>query len=298
MTDRTALNAPILELPHTSWDFEAPETSEIIDTLEAGNVLFFPNLNFNLTEAEAALLGPELVDPKRKNISFNVEKDQLRGVVDPANEPVIKALLERYYASTKALVETLLPNYKGHLIEPVNSLRVHEIAKWQDTNSWRKDDTRLHVDAFPSRPIHGNRILRIFNNINPHGVPRSWRVGESFETLAERVLPGLKPYSPMASWIQDKLHITKSRRTHYDHLMLAMHDAMKADLEYQKNGVQWDVDFFPGATWVCYADQVPHAAMSGQYMLEQTYLIDVNGLKNPELAPLKILERLTGEALL
>lgn len=102
MTDRTALSAPILELPHTSWDFEAPETSEIIDTLEAGNVLFFPNLKFDLTETEAALLGPELVDPKRKNISYNVEKDQLRGVVDPANEPVIKALLERYYASTKA----------------------------------------------------------------------------------------------------------------------------------------------------------------------------------------------------
>ena len=33
--------------------------------------------------------------------------------------------------------------------------------------SWRKDDSRLHVDAFPSRPNRGERILRVFCNVNP-----------------------------------------------------------------------------------------------------------------------------------
>ena len=46
--------------------------------------------------------------------------------------------------------------------------------------SWRRDDTRLHVDAFPSNPIGEKRILRIFRNINPDGQPRHWRVGEDF----------------------------------------------------------------------------------------------------------------------
>ena len=30
------------------------------------------------------------------------------------------------------------------------------------------------------------------------------------------------------------LHITKTPRSEYDHLMLNLHDAMKADLDYQK----------------------------------------------------------------
>lgn len=176
-----------------------------------------------------------------------------------------------------------MPEYQGKLLEPVNSLRVHEISQWQGKNSWRKDDTRLHVDAFPSRPIHGQRIIRVFNNINPHGVPRVWRAGEPFEDLAKRLLPQLKPYSALSAKLQAALKITKSRRSHYDHLMLQLHDAMKADMDYQKNGRQWQLDLQPGTTWMVFSDQTPHAAMSGQYMLEQTFLLDVESQKNPGL---------------
>ena len=52
--------------------------------------------------------------------------------------------------------------------------------------SWRKDDSRLHVDAFPSRPNHGERILRVFSNVSPDE-DRVWRVGESFEAVARTV---------------------------------------------------------------------------------------------------------------
>ena len=61
--------------------------------------------------------------------------------------------------------------------------------------SWRADDRRLHVDAFPSRPNYGERILRVFTNVNPDGEPRVWRVGEPFEAVARRFLPRAKPYS-------------------------------------------------------------------------------------------------------
>lgn len=175
---------------------------------------------------------------------------------------------------------------------------MHDISQWQGKVSWRKDDKRLHVDAFPSRPMQGNRILRVFNNINFEGKPRSWRVGEPFGELAQRILPNIKPYSKIMAQVQNKLKITKSLRTHYDHIMLAMHDAMKADEDYQKNGLQWAIDFMPGSTWVCYSDQVPHAAMSGQYMLEQTYMVDKSVLQKPELSPLKQLECLVGHRLI
>lgn len=258
----------------------------------------FPTAEFCPERAEQALLGPELVDPKRKNISFNIDKNRLNGVASPANEAAVRTLLERYYQHTKNLLETLLPEYRGKLLEPVNSLRVHEISQWQGKNSWRKDDTRLHVDAFPSRPIHGQRIIRIFHNINPRGVARVWRVGEAFEQLAAQLLPRLKPYSKLSSNLQAALKITKSKRSHYDHLMLGLHDAMKADTNYQQNGQQWTVEFRPGTTWMVFSDQVPHAAMSGQYMLEQTFLLNADDQKNPQRSPLRVLEQLTGQPLL
>ncbi|MEO8756075.1 MAG: Kdo hydroxylase family protein, partial [Casimicrobiaceae bacterium] len=53
----------------------------------------------------------------------------------------------------------------------------------------------------------------------------------------------------------------------------------------------------PGTTWLCFSDQVMHAAVSGQYMLEQTIHLPVSALYEPLQAPLAILERLAGRAL-
>ena len=89
-----------------------------------------------------------------------------------------------------------------------------------------------------------------------------------------------------------KVGITKRRRTEYDHVMLQLHDRAKADPGFQQSGPQARVDFAPGTTWVVYSDQVLHAAMGGQHMLEQTFLLDVEHLRGPETSPLRTLERL------
>jgi hypothetical protein len=94
------------------------------------------------------------------------------------------------------------------------------------------------------------------------------------------------------------LHVTKGIRSEYDHLMLGMHDKAKADLVYQRDCPQQTVRFPPGATWLCFSDQVMHAAVSGQYMLEQTIHLPVTALYDPESSPLAILERLCGRRLL
>ena len=93
------------------------------------------------------------------------------------------------------------------------------------------------------------------------------------------------------------LHVTKQRRTPYDHLMLHLHDAMKADLSYQRDCAQQTVPFGAGSVWVCYSDQTSHAVMSGQHMLEQTFFLPVAAMRHPELAPLSVLERLQGHKL-
>jgi hypothetical protein len=53
----------------------------------------------------------------------------------------------------------------------------------------------------------------------------------------------------------------------------------------------------PGTTWICFSDQVMHAAMSGQYMLEQTIHLPPEVLCEPRCAPLAVLERVLGRSL-
>ncbi|AJJ22222.1 Kdo hydroxylase family protein [Yersinia enterocolitica] len=293
-----ASDSSILTLPYTHWDEDNVQNSSTVEALEQGKVLFLPHLAFELSEQEKLLLNPALVDTKRKNISFKPLDGTLTGVTDESKVALTRQLLERYYQSCLSLVNQLLPEYTSVLRSPTNSLRLHPVTAWRNKTSWRKDDSRLHVDAFPSRPNYGERIIRIFTNINPHNEPRSWRVGEDFTQLARRYLPQLDSYSPFSSWWQHKVGITKRRRSHYDHLMLQLHDKMKSDADYQKNGKQQAIDFPAGSSWICFSDQTPHAAMGGQFMLEQTFLLPVEGMKDPQQSPLKILESLTQKPLI
>ncbi|MCW7648129.1 Kdo hydroxylase family protein [Serratia bockelmannii] len=286
----------VLTLPLRQW--AAAEASSAVSELEQGKVLFLPELAFTLSEQEMPLLDPTLVDPKRKNISYQPLSGKLTGVAVAERRQQVQQLLERYYQSCRQLIAGLLPEYQEALHHPTGSLRLHPVSAWRATSSWRKDDSRLHVDAFPSRPNYGERILRIFTNINPHGEHRQWRVGEPFPELAQRFMPRLARYSAFSSWLQHRVRITKTRRSHYDHLMLQLHDAMKADGDYQQQGPQLALAFPPGSSWICFSDQTPHAAMGGQFMLEQTFLLSVNKMQDPQRSPLKVLEQLRGQPLI
>ncbi|MEH4989285.1 Kdo hydroxylase family protein [Enterobacter ludwigii] len=287
----------VLTLPFTDPNIPEPDPA-VQGSLEQGNVLYLPKMVFPMTREERDLLTPSLVSPRRKNISYQPELQKISGVADDSRVAAVKHLTERYYRFTIRLLNALLPGYRNAFLQPQTSLRLHPVTAWRDTTSWRKDDTRLHVDAFPSRPVHGNRILRVFSNINPDGEPRIWRTGETFDSLAARFLPSLSPWYPLVSTLQAILGITKSRRSHYDHLMLELHNRMKSDHDYQQRGVQQVTEFASGSTWICFSDQTPHAAVSGQFMLEQTFLLPVKVMHHPQLSPLCVLERLTGERLL
>jgi hypothetical protein len=160
--------------------------------------------------------------------------------------------------------------------------------------SWRKDDRRRHVDAFPSTPTGGARILRVFLNVDQGGMPRCWRAGPDFEAYASTFLPRLsRPVPGMASLLA-LLGITKSRRTAYDQLMLGLHDAAKRDTAWQETTPALEVEFSPGQVWMCFTDQIPHAAVSGRNALEQSFYIGPDALVAPAQSPLGVLTRLTG----
>lgn len=286
---------PIITVAMTDDGFDPPREA-LVAAAEAGKVLVFPAFGFVLQPDEPLLLDPALAEPGRKNISLDPDDAVLRGVLgDSATQAAMHGLIARYFQAARGLVARLFPEYTGALRPAPTSLRLQRVETRK--TSWRKDDSRLHVDAFPSRPVYGERILRVFLNIHPAGMPRVWRVGEPFETVAAHFLPRIKPQWPGKAALLAALKITKRRRSDYDHYMLQLHDAMKSDAGYQRDCDQRTVAFPGGTAWVCFSDQTSHAAMSGQFMLEQTFFLPAAGMVHPDLAPLQVLQRRLGRML-
>ncbi|MGR9108650.1 MAG: Kdo hydroxylase family protein [Gammaproteobacteria bacterium] len=265
-----------------------------LSALEDGSVLFFPQLGFGLSDQEAGFLTPT-TGSKRKNISLDLCGTLIGTALKDREAESLKAMMQRFAECTRALLLNLFPRFSDRVEMARTSFRPVEIIG--RSTSWRKDDTRLHVDSFPSMPVHGNRILRVFSNINPSGQPRAWRIGEPFERVASRFLPSLAAPAWGSSELLRFLRVTKIRRSPYDHFMLQLHDQMKADFEYQSSANQILFNFPPGSSWIVFTDQVSHAAMAGQYLLEQTFYLPVASMADPAKSPLRILERLTGRKL-
>lgn len=273
----------------------SPErTQQLARALESGGVLVLPRLAFALERGEERFLDPKWSNGRAKNISL--DRGAVKGARGSAEDQrELARMIERFAGSASGLISALLPRYAPHLKRARTSFRPQP-ATGRDV-SWRKDDARLHVDAFPSRPNQGERILRVFCNVNPHGEDRVWRIGERFERMAERFLPRVRKMRRIEPSVLAVLHVTKGPRSEYDHLMLGLHDCAKFDIDYQRTSPQREVRFAPGTTWICYSDQVMHAAMGGQFMLEQTIHLPLAALYRPELSPLRILERIAGRPL-
>ncbi|WHZ11458.1 MAG: hypothetical protein OJF60_001897 [Burkholderiaceae bacterium] len=285
------MESQIVEIDVTEWQQLAPDAGRTV-ALEAGKVLYFPRLGFDLLPSEATLLDSRVLSPKSRNISLDAQ-GRLHGASGDAGVlQALSAMVARFRAQSQQLIAALLPAYVDHLRLAPTSYRPMQVESRRQ--SWRADDRRLHVDAFPSRPNHGERILRVFTNVNPAGVPRVWRVGEPFEAVARRFLPRAKAYSAWQARALRLLRVTKALRSEYDHMMLQLHDGMKSDPAYQQNAQQVTVPFPAGSIWVCFSDQTSHAVMSGQYMLEQTLFLAPEHQYHPESSPLAILTRLAG----
>jgi len=292
----------IIELPQTDWSptIASEETRRLAGELELGKVLHFPHLGFALTEAEKKFLDPRWLSGTHKSVSYEPVRAAATGGVrgaqgTPEELAALAAMLARFQTDALALVRGLFPGYMSSLRVAPTSFRPGNVESHKI--SWRKDDTLLHVDAFPSRPNRGERILRIFTNVHPAGVKRMWKVGDLFEQTAAEFLPRIGRPVPGSAALLRGLRITKSVRSEYDHAMLKMHDAMKLDAAYQSRASHLVFGFPPGSSWICFSDQAAHAALAGQFMMEQTVHLPIEALYFPERSPLKVLERMRGRAL-
>ncbi|HEU0095818.1 MAG TPA: Kdo hydroxylase family protein [Rhizomicrobium sp.] len=285
----------IEELPLASWTgpHDARLKARAVTALESGAVLYFPQLPFVLQDNEKEFLNASVADGKAKNISLDHTTGKMQASSLTGDRAVrLAAMIERFGASAAGLVQELLP-YRA-----VERARTSYRPVQVKGRSYSKisDDRLLHVDAFPSRPMRGRRILRFFANVAPHS-PRHWHVGAPFEQVALEFLPRLAPHLPGKSWLYDKLGVTRGRRSLYDEMMLSLHDTAKRDDYFQQNSPHQAATFAPGSCWLVFTDQVLHAALGGEFALEQTFHLDIDQMARPERAPVKVLERLSGKTL-
>ena len=282
----------------------AARSREYCAQLEAGAILYFSAPPFALPESDVDfLLSLKPADSRlHKNISYRPESDVLRGLADDSNKPRVHEIMREYAAAVRRFVETFLAPYAGRFQMDYASFRPLE-EEGRDLSLHKRNDL-LHVDAFPSRPTRGARILRVFTNVNP-AKERVWVVGERFPELAARfaVDAGLSKYAGGSSWSGLKRGLSRvglpiAHRAPYDEFMLHFHDWLKENSEFQaaKEGKE-QVSFPPLATWLVYTDGVPHAALSGQFAMEQTFIIPVEALVSPEVAPIRVLEKLAGRTM-
>lgn len=259
--------------------------TDALQALESGQVLFIPSLTFQLKSEEQALLSASILAPKEKNISYHCTQQKLGGLhpQHQKKQAMTQAFMHRFALFAQDLIEKTLPHYQHALKFGRTSYRPAEIAGRK--TSKRKDDTRLHVDSFSATPVNGLRILRVFCNINPEGKPRVWQVGEPFPNVLANFAARIPAYSARrAKWLL-WTKTTKTLRGPYDHYMLHLHDNMKLDDDYQASVTKQCIDFPAQSTWLVFTDHVSHAALSGQFLLEQTFYLPVEAMKHPALSP-------------
>lgn len=289
------MSNPVETLAVAQWE-AAPGSaaaSDCIDALEDGKVLYCPQLRFALMDSELRFLDPAVLGDKAKSLAFDPASGVLKHARDGHTE--IATMMRRYSDSARALVCGLIPSYAAALQTGRTSFR--PVGIMGRPTSLRKDDTLLHVDAFPTSPVGDRRILRVFSNVNRNGQSRHWRIGEPFSAVANRFYPQLRRSLPGAAHMLKYTGLTRTTRTRYDEAMLGIHDAMKRAGHYQQTVQYTDFNFPPGSTWIVYTDTVSHAALSGQHLFEQTFYLPVAAMADESKAPLRILESLAGRQL-
>src|SRR3989344_2309937 len=295
-----------IEIQEDEWNKEE-NRFRYAHELEAGNILFFEKAPFYFApeDIEFLLNQRQGGSKSRKNIAYKPQQDRITNhdTKDVEAGKRLKEVLRNYSASVTEFLSVLLSPYAKKWKHDYASFRPFQ-EKGRKLRLRARNDL-LHVDAFPTRPLHGGRILRFFTNINPVD-SRHWITSKSFEELVLEyggekgvLFPRSVGYS-LKNRLQRKAigmlrgaGIKLPLRSPYDHFMLNFHNYLKENGEFQKNCPKDHWQFPPGSCWAVFTDQVSHAALAGQYALEQTFLIPRSALLCPDLAPVSVLERLS-----
>ncbi|HLI84833.1 MAG TPA: Kdo hydroxylase family protein [Bryobacteraceae bacterium] len=272
--------------------------------LEAGDILVVRQSFFEEAEDDRAfLLDARLSGGQyHKNIAYKPASGKLSGTgkMDAAAVERLRSVLAGYSRRVIEFTGGLLPRYRAKWRLDYASLRPMEEAGRELPLKKRND--LLHTDAFPTRPTNGGLILRFFTNVHPTK-PRRWVTSDPFAVAAARYArdAGLDGFasSPMHRLRRalGYVGLAPAGRSRYDEFMLAFHDYLKRNAEYQRDCPKYRFEFEPGTSWMVFTDIVPHSVESGQSAVEQTFIVAADSLAAPERSPVAVLEKLAGRGL-
>lgn len=276
--------------------------------LEEGNILIVDQCAFAPSDEDSEFLRAQrqTQSGSHKNIAYKPNQDRVTGVDREAiqNAERTRSILAKYSRDTIAFLTDLFPAYAAKWRVDYASFRPVE-EQGRNLPVRHRNDL-MHLDAFPTRPTHGGRILRLFTNIHPTR-DRVWGTADSFEDIAAKyaVSAGLLQTVRWPAILRRSclrlgkgLGLKLPQRSAYDDFMLRFHHYLKSDSAFQANGQRQMTSFPPRASWITFTDQVAHRALSGQYALEQTCIVPLDAMLQPELAPVSVLEKLAGVRLI
>jgi hypothetical protein len=277
--------------------------------LEGGDILLFPNGGFEIPAGVRTALMGATQDARsfHKNIAYKPHMDQVSGLAGRRESEPVRQAMREYSRCAVEFMKSILPDYaRGWKVDYASFRSIEE--RGRELPRTKRNDL-LHVDAFPTRPVFGDLILRCFTNVNLEQ-PREWMTSDPFGDLAlgEAEKAGLARFAKAAdsSTYRFRRDITKRLarvglpivdRSPYDAFMLHFHDWLKGNREYQEKCPKYLFSLPPGSTWLVFTDMVPHAVLGGRLAFEQTVIVSRSSLEDPGRAPSAILERLAGRVL-
>jgi 3-deoxy-D-manno-oct-2-ulosonic acid (Kdo) hydroxylase len=274
--------------------------------LEAGNILYFAETPFSFPceDLDFLLARRQTGSALHKNIAYRPAEDRITGLdkSEGADGDRLKAILSGYSQRAERFLRELLTPYAGHWKLDFASYR--PLQERGRPARLRARNDLPHVDAFPTRPTNGDRILRFFTNINP-SKNRVWITSQTFEVVGPLFAKALglpreqngNPLRRTARAFARMFRLPGSHRSPYDDFMHRCHNAMKEDSDFQAACPKQRWEFPPRSSWVVFTDYLSHAVLEGQNALEQTFIVSRQAMVHPEKSPIAILERLSGATL-
>lgn len=286
--------------PAPSPDWGEAQSRPICSSLELGDIIFFADSPIDIPAADRDLLlgRKQTSSAYHKNIAYRPAEDRVTGLdaSEHAEAVELRRILRDYSQRSVEFLSRFLLPYAGKWKLDYASFRPVE-EQGRPARLHARNDL-LHFDSFPTRPTNGARILRFFTNINP-AQNRVWLTSQTFEAFGPHFarktgyLDSLRnPVSRGVGVVARTLHLPGAHRPPYDELMHRCHNAMKEDAAFQETTPKSRWEFPPNSSWMVCTDCVSHAVLSGQYALEQTFLIPQSALVEAARSPLAILQSL------
>ena len=267
------------------------DTSSPPERLEQNEILTFIPCPFPLPDAAECdfLYRQQEGGLTHKNISLNPHSGELTGFVWQSAEQAarLRQIMERFSHAAESWLAQLLPGYADGWRKDRVSYRPAEEATRRLRQNARND--LLHVDAFPSRPTGGARILRLYVNLHPKD-PCVWATSDSFADVIGRFADQLeRSGSQWSSKLREGIQrLLQPRQTEYDAFMLRLHHFLKSHDPFQETARKKVRHFAPGTAWLAFTDGICHAELRGRFTLEHSFFVHRQQLALPQLAPVTL----------